>query len=68
MMPPAIKRHVSDAEANGTEAHQTPVQHGADVSAIHAAICDNCNKRINGIRHKCGSCVNYDMVRVLLLI
>src|ERR1700733_11517313 len=26
MMPPAIKRHVSDAETNGTEAHQPPAQ------------------------------------------
>lgn len=64
MLPPAIRRHVPHTEANGRESQQ----HGTEVSAVHAAICDNCNERIVGIRYKCGSCANYDMVRASILI
>jgi len=30
---------------------------------VHAAICDNCDARIVGIRFKCAICPDYDLVR-----
>jgi hypothetical protein len=28
---------------------------------VHAAICDNCDERIVGIRYKCGNCADFDL-------
>ena len=43
------------------DVEEQPSDGSNDASAVHDSICDVCDKRIIGVRHKCLDCADYDM-------